>query len=230
MCASTRPGVTRHPPASSVSRAGPREDPRAAMRPPAIARSSGSARSGRRQLRRTRSSTPGQYADFFSGGRQPGWGGRAGGDSTPCSSPAKVSRARVTGRRARPSMPSFTRRLRQETPGWVRDGVVTAQQAGAILGRYRGGGRWFQRPIAIFSIVGGALVALAIALVIAHNWAEIPRWAKLAGVLTLLLGSSARGLFPRARDRRLVGEGLVVRACGLLFLGIDAIGALYTLS
>jgi len=127
-------------------------------------------------------------------------------------------------------MPSFTRRLRQETPGWVRDGVVTAQQAEAILARYPESGRWFQRPIAIFSIVGGALVALAIALVIAHNWAEIPRWAKLAGVLTLLLGSYAGGLFLRARDRRLVGEGLFVLAGGLLLLGIALIGQLYNLA
>src|SRR4029453_18238522 len=65
---------------------------------------------------------------------------------------------------------------------------------------------------------------------IAHNWAEIPRWAKLAGVLTLLLGSYAGGLFLRARDRRLVGEGLFVLAGGLLLLGIALIGQLYNLA
>src|SRR5262245_61254851 len=156
MCASTRPGVTRHPSASIVARAGPADGPTAAMRPSAIARSTGSARSGRRQLRSTRSSTPGQYANFFSGESRLG--------------------ARVTVRRARPIMPSFTRRRRQETPSWVSDGVVTAQQAEAILARYPESGRWFQRPIAIFSILGGALVVLAVALVIAHNWQEIPRW------------------------------------------------------
>jgi uncharacterized membrane protein len=127
-------------------------------------------------------------------------------------------------------MPSFTRRLRHETPDWVRDGVVTAQQAEAILARYPESGRWFQRPIAVFSILGGALVGLAIALVIAHNWAEIPRWAKLAGVLMLLLGSYAGGLFLRARDRGLVGEGLFALAGGLLLLGIALIGQLYNLA
>jgi uncharacterized membrane protein len=127
-------------------------------------------------------------------------------------------------------MPSFTRRLRQETPSWVRDGVVTAPQAEAILARYPESGRWFQRPIAIFSILGGALVVLAVALVIAHNWQEIPRWAKLAGVLTLLLGAYAGGLVLRARGHGLVGEGLFVLGGGLFMLGIALIGQLYNLA
>jgi len=100
--------------------------------------------------------------------------------------------------------PSFTRRLRQETPSWVRDGVVTAQQAETILARYPESGRWFQRPIVVFSVLGGALVVLAVALLVAHNWHEIPRWAKLAGVLTFLLGAHAGGLVLRAR-----GQGLM---------------------
>src|SRR5882672_8125076 len=53
--------------------------------------------------------------------------------------------------------PSFMRRLRQETPSWVSDGVVTAQQAETILARYPESGRWFQRPIVIFSVLRGAL-------------------------------------------------------------------------
>jgi uncharacterized membrane protein len=127
-------------------------------------------------------------------------------------------------------MPSFTRRLRQETPSWVREGVVTAQQAEAILARYPESGRWFQRPIVVFSMLGGALVVLAVALVIAHNWQEIPRWAKLAGVLTLLLGAYAGGLVLRARGHGLVGEGLFVLGGGLFMLGIALIGQLYNLA
>jgi len=127
-------------------------------------------------------------------------------------------------------MPSFTRRLRQETPGWVRDGVVTAQQAEAILARYPESGHWFRRPIAIFSILGGALVILAVALVIAHNWQEIPRWAKLAGLLTLLLGAYTGGLVIHARGHGLVGEGLFVLGGGLFLLGIALIGQLYNLA
>src|SRR5436309_5380693 len=57
MCASTRPGVTSRPATSIVSRAGPLAGPMATMRASAIARSTGTSRSGRRQPRRTRSST-----------------------------------------------------------------------------------------------------------------------------------------------------------------------------
>lgn len=108
---------------------------------------------------------------------------------------------------------------------------MTAQQAEAILARYPESGRWFRRPIAIFSVLGGALVVLAIALVIAHNWQEIPRWAKLAGVLMLLLGAYAGGLvLLRPRGQALLGEGLFVLGGGLFMLGIALIGQLYNLA
>ena len=126
--------------------------------------------------------------------------------------------------------PSFTRRLRQETPSWVRDGVVTAQQAETILARYPESGRWFQRPIVVFSVLGGALVVLAVALLVAHNWHEIPRWAKLAGVLTFLLGAHAGGLVLRARGQGLMSEGLFVLGGGLLLVGIALIGQIYSLA
>src|SRR5262249_54817911 len=138
--------------------------------------------------------------------------------------------ATVAGRRGRRIMPSFTRRLRQETPGWVRHRGLTAQQAEAVLARYPESGHWFQRPIAIFSILGGALVVLAIALVIAHNWQQIPRWAKLAGVLTSLISAYTGGLVIRARGHGLVGEGLFVLGGGLFLLGIALIGQLYNLA
>src|SRR5262245_383503 len=129
MWASTRPGVTRRPSRSNGSPAGPAGDPTATMRPSAIDRSTGSTRSGRRQLRSTRSSTRGQYADFCSGESRPALQWQVGGY------------VRI--------MPSFTRRLRQEAPGWVRDGVVNAQQAEAVLARYPEEGAWFLRPISI---------------------------------------------------------------------------------
>jgi uncharacterized membrane protein len=64
---------------------------------------------------------------------------------------------------------SFASRLRTETPRWVRDGLVSAQQAERILARYPATASWFSRPIAVFTILGGALLAGAAALVVAHN-------------------------------------------------------------
>src|SRR4030095_14745743 len=95
---------------------------------------------------------------------------------------------------------SFARRLREETAHWVRDGLVSAQQAEAIVARYSDSGPWYSRPITIFSLLGGALLAGSVALIVAHNWAEIPRWAKLGGAVALLLAAHAGGLVLRARD------------------------------
>jgi uncharacterized membrane protein len=125
---------------------------------------------------------------------------------------------------------SFARRLREETAHWVRDGLVSAQQAEAIVARYSDSGPWYSRPITIFSLLGGALLAGSVALIVAHNWAEIPRWAKLGGAVALLLAAHAGGLVLRARDYGKTGEGLFVLGGGLLLVGISLVGQLYNLT
>ena len=126
--------------------------------------------------------------------------------------------------------PGFAHRLRDEAPRWVRDGLVSAQQAEAILARYPASAAWFSRPIAIFSVLGGALLACAVALLVAHNWQEIPRWAKLGGVVTLMLAAHGAGLKARARGYEKLGAGLFVLGGGILLVGIALIGQLYNLS
>jgi uncharacterized membrane protein len=127
---------------------------------------------------------------------------------------------------------SFSHRLRQETQLWIRDGLVSAQQAEAIVARYRYSerGPWYSRPIAIFSLLGGALLVGGVALIVAHNWAEIPRWAKLGGVVAMLLAAHGGGLVLRVRDYGKTGEGLFVLGGGLLLVGIGLVGQLYNLA
>jgi uncharacterized membrane protein len=127
---------------------------------------------------------------------------------------------------------SFAQRLRQETTLWVRDGLVSAEQAEAIVARYRysDSGPWYSRPIAIFSLLGGALLAGGVALIVAHNWAEVPRWAKLGGAVALLLAAHTGGLVLRARGYGKTGEGLFVLGGGLLLVGISLVGQLYNLT
>jgi uncharacterized membrane protein len=125
---------------------------------------------------------------------------------------------------------SFGHRLRIETQRWVRDGLVSAEQAEAILARYRHTAPWFARPITIFSVLGGALLACAAALVIAHHWHDIPRWARLGGVVTLLLAAHGGGLALRPRGYGSVGEGLFVMGGGLLLVGVALVGQLYNLT
>ena len=124
----------------------------------------------------------------------------------------------------------FAHRLRDEAPRWVRDGLVTAQQAEAILARYPASAAWFSRPIAIFSVLGGALLVCAVALLVAHNWHGIPRWAKLGGVVASMLAAHGAGLKARARGYEKLGAGLFVLGGGILLVGIALIGQLYNLS
>jgi uncharacterized membrane protein len=125
---------------------------------------------------------------------------------------------------------SFARRLRLETPRWVRDGLVSAQQAEGILARYPLSASWFSRPIAIFSIIGGALLAGAVALMVAHNWNEIHRWIKLVGLVAILLSAYAWGFWLRHGGYPRTGEGLFVLGGGLWLVGIALIGQLFNLS
>jgi uncharacterized membrane protein len=126
--------------------------------------------------------------------------------------------------------PSFAHRLRDETPRWVRDGVISAEQAEAILARYPASAAWFSRPIGIFSLLGGALLVAAIALLVAHNWHEIPRWIKLGGLVALMLAAYAAGLGVRARGYDKLAAGLFVLGGGLVLVGIALIGQIYNLS
>jgi uncharacterized membrane protein len=125
---------------------------------------------------------------------------------------------------------SFGYRLRIETQRWVRDGLVSVEQAEAILARYRHTARWFARPITIFSVLGGVLLAGAAALVIAHHWHEIPRWARVGGVVTLILAAHISGLTLRTRGYGSLGEGLFVMGGGLLLVGVALVGQLYNLT
>jgi uncharacterized membrane protein len=126
--------------------------------------------------------------------------------------------------------PSFAHRLRDEAQHWVREGLVSAQQAEAILARYPASAAWFTRPIAIFSVLGGVLLVCAAALIVAHNWQEIPRWGKLGGVAALMLAAHAGGLGLRARGGEKLAGGLFVLGGGLLLVGIGLVGQLYNLS
>jgi len=126
--------------------------------------------------------------------------------------------------------PSFAHRLRDEAPRWVRDGVISAQQATAILARYPASAAWFSRPIGIFSLLGGALLVAATALLVAHNWHEIPRWIKLGGLVALMLAAYAAGLGLRARGYDKLAAGLFVLGGGLVLVGITLIGQIYNLS
>ena len=80
----------------------------------------------------------------------------------------------------------FVHRLRDELRLWEADGVITAEQAEAIRGRYEsdvpeaGGSAIGNRVVSIIAIMGAVLVGLGIIAFIAGNWSDIPKMVKLA--------------------------------------------------
>ncbi len=85
-----------------------------------------------------------------------------------------------------PSGDAFTRRLRHEVQQWQADGIISAEQAEAISGRYQidpreaGGNAIGNRVVTVIAIMGAVLIGLGIIVFIAANWPEIPELAKLA--------------------------------------------------
>ena len=80
----------------------------------------------------------------------------------------------------------FVRRLRAEVQQWEADGIITAEQAEAIRGRYESdapassGSAIGNRVVSVIAIMGAVLIGLGIIAFIAANWSEIPKLAKLA--------------------------------------------------
>jgi len=88
------------------------------------------------------------------------------------------------------------------------------------------------RFLVIVSFLGAVLVATGIILLIAANWADIPRGVKIAAGLALMLGAHGAGWWLRdaRKDYPKTGEALHF-AGSLLFLGnIALIGQIYHLS
>lgn len=117
----------------------------------------------------------------------------------------------------------FATRLSREIH-WVREDLLSPGQAERILAPYAARPPLFSRPIVLLSLIGVALIAAGIALVVAHNWDETHRWAKVGGLVTLLGAAQLSGLSLRERDYSRVGEGLLVIGTGLPLAGIAFAG------
>ena len=79
----------------------------------------------------------------------------------------------------------FLRRIRLEISQWQADGLISGEQAAAILARYdvpyaRVGSAIGNRTVSVIAIMGAALIGLGIIAFVAANWSEIPTLAKLA--------------------------------------------------
>lgn len=150
--------------------------------------------------------------------------------------------------------PSFENRLRQESTGWVAEGIITGTQREALLARHPATAdvpadaphatapataetaaeshRSNNRFVAILGMIGGALLLTGICLVISSNWQAIGDWTKIGGLIALLIGSYAAGWrlgiapgnFPRT------GDACFMLGAGLLLAGIALVSQIFHLN
>ncbi|MFM2400404.1 MAG: hypothetical protein RL341_2561 [Pseudomonadota bacterium] len=118
---------------------------------------------------------------------------------------------------------------KQDIDVLLAEQLISTQQHSAIVARFgltdtRGklGG--------IIGMIGAVLVAAGVALLISANWDAIPRLAKVAGVIALLIGAHAGGLWLAARDYAKLGSALHVMGSVLFLLAIALIGQVYNIS
>lgn len=107
--------------------------------------------------------------------------------------------------------------LRAEVEEWVRDGIITEQQAEAILERYEAEDPGRSRAVIALSAVGSALVFVGLVWFLATNWEDLPTAAQ---VVVLLAGPGLAYLGGAAATRRsLPRAGLALSLLGAVLAG-----------
>ena len=119
--------------------------------------------------------------------------------------------------------PDRRRWLREQLEAWVREDLISADQAAAIRGRYPAGPftvrSQTQRRIAIvFGTLGALLVGLGIILFFSANWQGIPRWTKFGLIFSVTGGTYALGYWLQFR-KGYSGVGSAVLLLGGLLYG-----------
>ena len=111
-------------------------------------------------------------------------------------------------------------------------GLITSEQRQRIIAHFglKEDGR--SVFLTIFSTIGAVLVAAGVILLISANWDAIPKFAKIATALALLLGAHAGGYYLREVRREYLKTAEALHLIGsLLFLAnIALVGQIYHLS
>jgi uncharacterized membrane protein len=107
--------------------------------------------------------------------------------------------------------------LRDEVEEWVRDGIITDEQAEEILARYERDGQRRPRAVLALSIVGSALVFAGIGLFLATNWQDLPVLGR--GIVLLAAPSLAYAGGSLAYDYQVGHVGHALFVLGALLVG-----------
>ena len=130
----------------------------------------------------------------------------------------------------------FRSRLASEVADWERDGLVSAEQAGRILARYRlqrSAARAFRLgPVATFvSVLGAVVLGVGVIIFFAANWERMPDALKLLLVFVSMTAAYVGGYALRYRSDVLprVGDALILLGALLFQAGVFLIAQIYNL-
>ncbi len=119
----------------------------------------------------------------------------------------------------------FYKQLQTEIQTWKQLGTVTAEQAEAILGHYVVVSPLYGRLIVILVTLGAILAGVGVIIFVSANWQEIPRLAKIALLLVLVIAAYLAGYwlkyernFPRAGGA-IIFVGAMIFGAALFLVG-----------
>lgn len=125
----------------------------------------------------------------------------------------------------------FASRLPRAVADWQTAGIITAEQAAAILERYETGetGQASRgRLVSILVTLGAVLIGLGVILFFAANWQELPKEAKLALMLVVVPLVYGAGYWARYRQGYVrVGTALILLAAVLYGAAIHLVAQAY---
>ncbi len=87
--------------------------------------------------------------------------------------------------------------LARDISAWVGEGIITAEQAASICSRY--GVNYYDQSrrsygYNILVVLGCLFIGLSLITLIGANWDQIPRAARMSGLIALTLGANCLGL------------------------------------
>ncbi len=131
-------------------------------------------------------------------------------------------------------MSNLNKWLKSESERWVREEIISTDQATRIQALYRpaksveapAGLSW---GLVVFFGIGAVVIGLGVILLFAYNWAAIPKAGKLALVFGLVVGAHGFGVrFRNTNDwRMMLGEGLALLGTMAFGAGIWLVAQIY---
>ena len=125
----------------------------------------------------------------------------------------------------------FAEQLSRELDAWVRDGLVTGEQADRIRVRYAetAAGERRSRVVSTLAIIGAVVAGLGIILFFAANWDALPRPTRVALLLATVTAAYAAGYVLRYARRAHPAVGHALLLVGGLAFGatLFLVGQMY---